>query len=98
MDASSLDQATAVFASVRSRLFGVAYRMLGSIAEAEDVVQDARLRWQKAVRGAIADPTALLVTITTRLAINAATSARAARRSRCGRATHPRVASSGSSG
>lgn len=78
-DSSSLDHAAAVFASVRGRLFGVAYRMLGSIAEAEDVVQDAWLRWQTADRSAVVDPAAFLVTTTTRLAITATTSARARR-------------------
>ena len=40
------DDGVAVFESVRPRLFGIAYRMLGSAAEAEDIVQDAWLRWQ----------------------------------------------------
>jgi RNA polymerase sigma-70 factor, ECF subfamily len=49
-DASSVDleQATAEFVAVRGRLFGIAYRMLGSSAEAEDIVQEAWLRWQMA--------------------------------------------------
>jgi RNA polymerase sigma-70 factor (ECF subfamily) len=50
--------------------------MLGSSAEAEDVVQDAWLRWQTCDRDAVANSTAFLVTTTTRLAINAAQSAR----------------------
>lgn len=79
MDSSSLDHAEAVFASVRGRLFGVAYRMLGTIAEAEDVVQEAWLRWQTTDRSVVVDPAAFLVTTTTRLAINATTSARARR-------------------
>jgi RNA polymerase sigma-70 factor (ECF subfamily) len=54
----------------RSRLFGTAYRMLGSAVEAEDVVQDVSLRWQTADRSAVRDPPAFLVTATTRLAIN----------------------------
>ncbi|MFI6162327.1 RNA polymerase sigma-70 factor [Micromonospora haikouensis] len=69
----------AEFVAVRPRLFGIAYRMLGSVAEAEDVVQDAWLRWQSAERGAVRNPAAFLTTTTTRLAINAATSARAVR-------------------
>src|SRR5206468_11018739 len=58
------------FEEHRSRLFGVAYRMLGSRAEAEDVVQEAYLRWHRAHRTAIRDPQAWLVTTATRLAID----------------------------
>jgi RNA polymerase sigma-70 factor (TIGR02957 family) len=64
------------FLQVRRRLFGIAYRMLGSAAEAEDVVQDAWLRWQAADRSAVLDPPAFLATTTTRLALNVAQSAR----------------------
>ena len=74
-----LDAAVATFTAVRPRLFGIAYRMLGSAAEAEDVVQDAWLRWQAYDRGTVRDPAAFLVTTTTRLAINATQSARARR-------------------
>jgi RNA polymerase sigma-70 factor (ECF subfamily) len=42
---SPLEDATALFLSVRPRLFGIACRMLGTVAEAEDIVQDAWLRW-----------------------------------------------------
>ncbi len=58
------------FEEHRSRLFGVAYRMLGSRAEAEDVVQEAYLRWHRADGTAIRDPGAWLVTTATRLAID----------------------------
>lgn len=58
------------FETHRGRLFGLAYRMLGSRAEAEDVVQDAYLRWHQADRGAIRSPEAWLVTTATRLAID----------------------------
>jgi RNA polymerase sigma-70 factor (ECF subfamily) len=58
------------FEAHRSRLFGVAYRMLGSRAEAEDAVQEAYLRWHRADRAAIRDPLGWLVTTTTRLAID----------------------------
>lgn len=78
MDAN-LDDALAVFGAVRPRLFGIAYRMLGSASEAEDVVQEAWLRWQGADRSAVQDPPAFLATTTTRLAINALQSARARR-------------------
>jgi NAD(P)-dependent dehydrogenase (short-subunit alcohol dehydrogenase family) len=46
---ADLDQATAEFVAVRGRLFGIAYRMLGSRTEAEDIVQEAWLRWQNAL-------------------------------------------------
>jgi RNA polymerase sigma-70 factor (ECF subfamily) len=58
------------FLQVRPRLFGIAYRMLGSPAEAEDVVQDVWLRWQTTNRSLVRDAPAFLVTTTTRLAIN----------------------------
>jgi len=77
--ANDLDRAASAFGDVRARLFGIAYRMLGSAAEAEDVVQDAWLRWQACDRDAVRDPPAFLATTTTRLAINAAQSARARR-------------------
>jgi RNA polymerase sigma-70 factor, ECF subfamily len=54
----------------RGRLFGLAYRMLGSRAEAEDVVQDAYIRWHQADQAAIRNPEAWLVTTATRLAID----------------------------
>ncbi|MET0976827.1 MAG: RNA polymerase sigma-70 factor [Leifsonia sp.] len=78
MDAD-LDDALDVFTTVRPRLFGIAYRMLGSASEAEDIVQDAWLRWQGTDRGTVENPGAFLATTTTRLAINALQSARARR-------------------
>ncbi|WP_246123274.1 RNA polymerase sigma factor SigJ [Cellulomonas terrae] len=69
------DSDLAAFEDVRPRLFGIAYRMLGSVAEAEDVVQDAWLRWQGTDRRVVRNPAAFLTTTTTRLAINATTSA-----------------------
>ncbi|WP_431898464.1 RNA polymerase sigma-70 factor [Nonomuraea sp. bgisy101] len=74
-----LEQAAEVFAGVRPRLFGIAYRMLGSVAEAEDLVQDVWLRWQACDRAAVVNPAAFLATTATRLAINAAQSARVRR-------------------
>lgn len=73
---TALDHAASIFASLRPRLLSIAYRMLGSSAEAEDIVQDAWLRWQTCDRDAVVNSTAFLVTMTTRLAINAAQSAR----------------------
>jgi RNA polymerase sigma-70 factor (ECF subfamily) len=70
------DDSLAEFLKVRPRLFGIAYRMLGSAAEAEDIVQDVWLRWQTADRSVVLDPPAFLATTATRLAINLAQSAR----------------------
>ncbi|MFC7381238.1 RNA polymerase sigma-70 factor [Sphaerisporangium rhizosphaerae] len=74
--AGELDQAVSVFAGLRPRLFGIAYRVLGSTTEAEDVVQEIWVRWQTTDRDVVADPAAFLATATTRLAINVAMSAR----------------------
>jgi len=73
------DEGLATFLRVRPRLFGIAYRMLGSAAEAEDIVQDAWLRWQAADRSSVRDAAAFLATTTTRLAINVMQSARSRR-------------------
>lgn len=78
-ESDDLEQATAEFVAVRGRLFGIAYRMLGSSAEAEDIVQDAWLRWQMADRSTVVDPAAFLATTTTRLCLNVLQSARARR-------------------
>jgi len=67
--------AAAQFAEHRRRLFGIAYRMLGTVSDAEDVLQDAWIRWQTADRASVREPVAFLTTITTRLAINALQSA-----------------------
>ncbi len=61
---------TTVFAAHRARLFAIAYRMLGVRADAEDVVQDAWLRWQGADASGVQSPEAWLVTVTTRLSID----------------------------
>ena len=68
----------------RRLLFSVAYQMLGSVADAEDVVQDTWLRWSAADRGEVTDPRAYLVQITTRLALDRMGSARARRESYVG--------------
>ncbi|MES4909103.1 MULTISPECIES: sigma-70 family RNA polymerase sigma factor [unclassified Streptomyces] len=80
----SLDEAADAFLELRPRLFGIAYRVLGSVDEAEDVVQDAWLRWQGTDRSAVANPGAFLTTATTRLAINVAQSARVRRAAHVG--------------
>src|SRR5258708_28678896 len=58
------------FAKLRPRLQGIAYRMLGSVAEAEDVVQDAWLRWNSTTREIIENAEAWLVAVTTRISID----------------------------
>jgi RNA polymerase sigma-70 factor (ECF subfamily) len=63
----------------RRRLRGLAYRMLGSMTDAEDAVQEAYLRWHGADRVAVSDPRAFLMTTTTRICIDMLTSARARR-------------------
>jgi RNA polymerase sigma-70 factor, ECF subfamily len=63
----------------RGALFAVAYRMLGTVADAEDVVQDAYLRWREAPRDQVESPRAYLTTIVTRLCIDHLRSARVRR-------------------
>lgn len=68
-----------VFEQHRPRLFSLAYRLLGARTEAEDVVQDAWLRWHGADRAGIVDPEAWLVTATTRLGLDRLRAAHTAR-------------------
>jgi RNA polymerase sigma-70 factor (ECF subfamily) len=82
--ASDLAPALAAYESARPRLFGVAYRMLGSVAEAEDVLQEVWMRWQRVDRSEVLEPVAFLITMTTRLAINELQSARVRRESYVG--------------
>jgi RNA polymerase sigma factor (sigma-70 family) len=79
------DADAASFHTMRPRLFGIAYRVLGSATEADDVVQDAWIRWQGTDRSQVRDATAFLVATTTRLAINVGQSARARRETCIGR-------------
>ena len=74
MDAALTD----AFEANRQRLKRLAYRMLGSVSEAEDAVQDAWIRWQRA-GGGVADPAAWLVRTTTRLCIDRLRAAKAER-------------------
>jgi RNA polymerase sigma-70 factor, ECF subfamily len=67
----------ASFEAVRPRLFGIAYRTLESVADADDVVQDAWIRWHRTDRNKVRDTAAFLATTTRRLALNVAQSARA---------------------
>jgi len=73
------DDGLSAFLHARPRLFAIAYRMLGSAAEAEDIVQDVWVRWQTADRSPVRNSLAFLVAATTRLAINVLHSARARR-------------------
>ncbi len=68
-----------VFEAHRGLMFAVAYRMLGSIADAEDAVQDAWLRWSAAPRADVLDPKAYLARVVTTTALNRLRSARARR-------------------
>jgi RNA polymerase sigma-70 factor (ECF subfamily) len=68
--------ALAAFEEHRNLLFSIAYRMLGSVADGEDILQEAYLRWQGASETEIRSPRAFLVTIVTRLCINHLQSAR----------------------
>ena len=73
------DDAAATFAPLRPRLTRIAYRMLGSVAEAEDVVQDAYLRWHGTDRAAVSDAQAFLSKTVTRLCLDQLKSARVKR-------------------
>ncbi|MGY4515793.1 RNA polymerase sigma factor SigJ [Lysobacter sp. HA18] len=74
-----MDRQTLLFQQHRSRLFGLAYRMLGTPADAEDVLHDAWLRLHAQDLDALDDPEAWLVTVTTRLALDRLRRAKAER-------------------
>ncbi|HEY8311914.1 MAG TPA: sigma factor, partial [Gemmatimonadaceae bacterium] len=65
------DSDSDVFNAYRPLLFSIAYRMLGSAMDAEDVVQEAFLRWQQQDPATIASPKSYLTTVVTHLAIDA---------------------------
>jgi RNA polymerase sigma-70 factor (ECF subfamily) len=65
-----MDHGTQIFLAQRARIRSIAYRMLGSVADAEDVMQDVWLRWQQTEPGEIDTAEAWLVTTTTRMAID----------------------------
>ena len=73
-----------VFVEHRGLLHAVAYRVLGSVTEAEDVVQDAWLRWSRVDPAAVSDAEGYLVRVTTRLAVDRLRSARVRRESYVG--------------
>jgi RNA polymerase sigma factor (sigma-70 family) len=79
MNDGASDAATQAFETQRPRLRRLAYRMLGSLAEAEDVVQEAWLRWQQADRAAVRDAGAWLRRTVTRLCLDVSKSARVRR-------------------
>src|ERR1700742_1315462 len=72
----STDDGLSIFDDVRPRLFGIAYRMLGSVAEAEDVVQDVWFRWQSMNRSTTETPPDSLAPPYPQLRINFSHSAR----------------------
>jgi RNA polymerase sigma-70 factor (ECF subfamily) len=73
--AEDADRLTA-FNQYRGLLFSIAYRMVGSVADAEDILQDPFIRWQQASDSTIRSPKAFLITIVSRLCINHLQSAR----------------------
>src|SRR6266481_4971092 len=77
-DAEDSSRLTA-FNQYRGLLFSIAYRMVGSVADAEDMLQETFIRWQQASDGDIRSPRAFLVTIISRLCINHLQSARVQR-------------------
>jgi RNA polymerase sigma-70 factor, ECF subfamily len=76
MSASANEEAAAVFDPLRPRLVRVAYRMLGSVADAEDIVQDAFIRWLGSDRAQVREPEAFLRQVVTRLCLDQLKSAR----------------------
>ena len=82
--ANAMSNAAATFEPYRGWLLGLAYRMLGSMADVEDPVQETYLRWHAADRDKVSDSMAFLMTTTTRICLDVLTSARA-RRARCSR-------------
>src|SRR5439155_1228008 len=76
---SAISNPAASFEPYRRRLLGLAYRMLGSMADAEDAVQETYLRWHGADRDNVSDSRAFLMTTTTRICLDVLTSARARR-------------------
>ena len=79
MNATADQDAAASFDPLRPRLTRIAYRMLGSVADAEDAVQDAFLRWLSVDRSAVAEPEAYLRRVLTRICLDQLKSARRGR-------------------
>lgn len=81
---SDLDARESAFITTRPRLFAIAYRYLEDAGEAEDVVQETWVRWDRADRSVVVNPPAFLAMTTTRLALNVAQSARRRRETSAG--------------
>jgi RNA polymerase sigma-70 factor (ECF subfamily) len=81
---TSQDEAAAQFQALRPRLLGIAYRLLGSMWDAEDVVAEAAVRWLKTDRTRVEEPAAFLTTVVSRLALDHLRSARVRRESYTG--------------
>jgi RNA polymerase sigma-70 factor, ECF subfamily len=77
--AAAVPSPLTAFNEHRNLLFSIAYRMTGTVADAEDVLQDAYIRWQQASHDEIRSPKAFLITIVSRLCINLLQSARSQR-------------------
>lgn len=88
---SDIDSALAVFAGFRPRLLNIAFRVVGSATEAEDIVQEAWVRWQLTDRTVVRQPEAFLTTATARLALNLVDSARFRRETCPGAGVHEPV-------
>ena len=84
MTVAALADRTALFERLRPRLFGIAYRMLGAIEDAEDLVQETYLRWQQSDPGTIREPEGWLVSVVTRLSIDRLRRARTERQAYVG--------------
>jgi len=67
---NAADERAEEFEALRPRLFGIAYRMTGSVGDAEDACQDAWLRWQRVDRASVDNAEAFLVRVVTRLALD----------------------------
>ncbi len=82
--ANEEDDGSAAFVALRPRLLGIAYRLLGSMWDAEDVVAEAMVRWLRTDRSQVREPAAFLTTVVSRLALDQLRSARATRESYTG--------------
>lgn len=76
---SLADEYAGLFEEARGRLLAIAYRMLGTVADAEDAVQDTFVRWSGAAHGEVREPVAWLTRVLTNVCLNRLTSARARR-------------------
>ena len=76
---NTVSDAAAMFEPYRRHLLGLAYRMLGSMTDSEDAVQETYLRWHNADRDSVSNPRAFLMTTTSRICLDMLTSARARR-------------------